>query len=37
MDLSKRVGLALLRRREGRRVRTELETCSERELDADLG
>ena len=36
MKLSKRIGLALLRRRERRRVRAELETYSERELNADL-
>jgi len=36
MNLSQRIGLALLRRRECRRVRAELETYSERELSADL-
>jgi hypothetical protein len=36
MNLSKRIGLALLRRRECRRVRAELETYPERELNADL-
>src|SRR4051794_1294075 len=36
MNLSKRIGHALLRRRERRRVRAELETYSERELNADL-
>ena len=36
MNLSQRIGLALLRRRECRRVRAELETYSERELNADL-
>jgi len=36
MNLLKHVGLALLRRRECRRVRAELETYSERELSADL-
>ena len=36
MNLLKRIGHALLRRRECRRVRAELETYSERELNADL-
>jgi uncharacterized protein YjiS (DUF1127 family) len=36
MNLLKRIEHALLRRRECRRVRAELETYSERELNADL-
>ena len=36
MNVLKHVGHALLRRREYRRVRAELETYSERELSADL-
>src|SRR3954452_7269970 len=36
MNLLKHIGHALLRRRECRRVRAELETYSERELSADL-
>ena len=36
MNLPKRIEHALLRRRECRRVRAELETYSERELNADL-
>ena len=36
MDLFKRVELALIRRREYRRLRAELESYSERELSADL-
>ena len=36
MNLLKRIEHALLRQRECRRVRAELETYSERELNADL-
>src|SRR5690348_16994438 len=36
MNLLKRIEHALLRRRECRRVRAELETYSQRELNADL-
>ena len=36
MNLLERIEHALLRRRECRRVRAELETYSERELNADL-
>ena len=36
MNLPERIGLALLRRREFLRARAELETYSERELNADL-